>query len=63
MPGRGDQADSDDGVEQWVEINRKYAELWPNITQTIDAPADADEMNGVAGKFEKYFSEKPGEGS
>lgn len=55
--------DSDDGVEKWVEINRTYAEKWPNITVTVDAPADADDFDGIEGKFEKYFSEKPGEGS
>jgi ferredoxin len=27
-----------------------------------DPPADAKEWDGVTGKFEKYFSEAPGEG-
>ena len=50
----------DDG--KWMEVNRKYSNIWPNINQKDDArvPADAKDWEGVEGKFEKYFSEKPG---
>ncbi|MBU0774661.1 MAG: DUF3470 domain-containing protein, partial [Alphaproteobacteria bacterium] len=34
----------------------------PNITVKGEAPADADEMKGVEGKLEKYFSPEPGSG-
>ena len=49
---------------QWEEINRKYSELWPNITQMRkeDVPADAEDWNGVPNKLEEHFSEKPGKG-
>ena len=47
---------------RWEEINRKYSALWPNITVKKDAPADAEEWNGVPDKFEEHFSEKPGQG-
>ena len=40
-------------------MNTKYASVWPNITEKRDAAADAKEFDGVAGKFEKYFSEAP----
>ena len=53
----------DDGLEKWVELNEKYAEVWPNISEKRDAPADADEFKGVDDKFNKYFSEEPGTGS
>jgi ferredoxin len=33
-----------------------------NITEKKDAPPDAKEFDGVTEKFEKYFSEAPGEG-
>ncbi|MGB5949979.1 MAG: ferredoxin FdxA [Parvibaculum sp.] len=46
----------------WLELNRKYAQVWPNITRKREPPADAKEMDGVTGKLEKYFSEAPGEG-
>ena len=55
--------DTEEGAEKWVELNAKYSAEWPNITERVDPPADADEHKGEANKFEKYFSEKPGSGS
>lgn len=55
--------DTEDGLERWLEINRKYSETWPNITVKGTPPADNADYENVEGKFEKYFSEKPGEGS
>ena len=26
-------SDTEDGTEKWVEINRKFAEIWPNINE------------------------------
>ena len=52
--------DSDVKSEPWVDLNREYAELWPNITQKGEPPADGDEYREVADKFEKYFSSNPG---
>lgn len=54
--------DTDGIAEQWIEMNRKYAEMWPNVTRKRDALPDADNMKGVEGKFEKFFSETPGQG-
>ncbi len=54
--------DTEPDVESWVELNAKYAEIWPNITEKHDPMDTAEEMDGVEGKLEKYFSEKPGEG-
>ncbi len=45
---------------KWLEINRTYAEQWPNITVKKDPLPEADEMKDETGKFEKYFSENPG---
>ena len=55
--------DTDPGAESWLKLNADMAQKWPNITRMIEAPADADEFKGVSGKFEKYFSDKPGEGN
>lgn len=55
--------DTDPGAEAWLKLNADMAQKWPNITRMIDAPADADEFKGVSGKFEKYFSDKPGKGN
>ena len=51
--------DTDEGAEPWVEVNREYAEKWPNITLKGKVPADEAEFRGVEGKFEKYFSANP----
>lgn len=52
--------DTEDNTEKWVEHNAKYAEIWPNITLKGESPKDADNFKDQDGKFEKYFSEKPG---
>jgi ferredoxin len=51
-----------DAAEKWLEINRQYSEIWPNITRKKDAPADADAWRETPDKFEKYFSTNAGEG-
>ncbi len=53
--------DSDPRAEKWIELNREYSALWPNINRQVAAPADADEFKNVEGKFEKYFSAKAAE--
>ena len=49
-------------VSSLIELNRKFAQAWPNITRKGTPPPDADAWKEVPGKFEKYFSEKPGKG-
>jgi ferredoxin len=61
-PAEAIKPDTEGGLDKWLEVNTKYASLWPNITEKKDAPPDAKEFDGVAEKFEKYFSEAPGEG-
>jgi ferredoxin len=58
---RPDTEDDPDG--KWLRINTDYAKVWPNITVKGEPPADRDEFAKETGKFEKYFSTKPGEGS
>ncbi|MBB4124420.1 ferredoxin FdxA [Martelella radicis] len=50
-------------LDFWIELNRKYAEVWPNIIAKGTPPENAKEMEGVPNKFRDLFSEKPGEGS
>jgi ferredoxin len=52
--------DTDTGADAWLKMNLEYSETWPNITRKGVAPADADEYRNVEGKFEKFFSTKPG---
>ena len=62
-PPEAIKADTETGLEKWLTLNAEYARKWPNITAKGTPPADAEEHRNEAGKFEKYFSEKPGSGS
>ena len=42
------------------EVNRKYSEIWPNISEKKEAPKDAEKWQGVEDKYNKYFSKNPG---
>ncbi len=53
--------DTDDGLADWLELNREYAEKWPNITREKDPPTDADEWRDVKDK-KQHFSPNPGDG-
>ncbi|MFD2204617.1 ferredoxin FdxA [Kiloniella antarctica] len=53
--------DTDPASEAVMELNKKWADIWPNITRMGEKPADADEWNGVSDKLAKHFSEKPGD--
>ena len=47
--------------DKWLDINKKYSNLWPNIVKKKDPPSDADKYKNIKNKYDKYFSEKPGE--
>ncbi|MBX9592358.1 MAG: ferredoxin family protein [Hyphomonadaceae bacterium] len=51
--------DNAPGAEEWVEFNRKYAALWPNIRKSGAVPEDAEEWVGVEGKLETQFNPAP----
>jgi ferredoxin len=58
---------TDDEPVDWVDFNRKYSLIWPNITSMQDPYPDADENNrvmnpSVPNKLDE-FSEEPGEGN
>jgi len=54
--------DSDvSGAPHWLELNRRYAGMWPNIVEKADPPADADTWNGVSDKLARHFSPEPGD--
>ena len=48
-------------LDKWMNINKKYSNIWPNITEVGEVPADAEEWDGVPDKYENHFSEKPGQ--
>ena len=43
--------DLPDGQEQFLELNAELAEVWPNITEMKEAPADAEEWAGKPNKL------------
>ena len=55
------KADTEEGTEKWLDINKKYSEIWPNITRKGETPSDATEWADVKNKYENHFSEKPGD--
>ena len=50
-------ADTEPGSEKWLEINTKYSEIWPNISEKKDPPSDHEKYKNEQNKFEKYFKE------
>ena len=59
-PADAIRPDIDGGLDQWIELNARFAREWPAIDTKGQAPADADSHKGEEGKFEKYFSPEPG---
>ncbi len=55
--------DSCDDAQKWLDINREYAEKWPNINKMGTPPEDREEWKDVKNKFEKHFSPNPGKGT
>ena len=55
--------DSEPEAKDWLKLNLEMSEKWPNIGQKIDAMPGADDKQDETGKFEKYFSDKPGAGA
>ncbi len=53
-------ADTEPEAEKWVQLNTKYAALWPNITSAQDPLPEADEWCGKPDKM-SYLIPKPAE--
>ena len=54
------KSDTEDGADKWVEINKKYSAIWPNIVKKKEPLKDEQKYRSEKEKFKKYFSEKPG---
>ena len=57
------EPDTNEGAREWIKINTKYSDMWPNITKKreSDVPKEQEKWRNVTGKL-KYLSEKPGKG-
>ena len=38
-------------------MNKKYSEIWPNISEKKEPPIDNEEYKNEENKFQKYFKE------
>src|SRR5690606_35247557 len=54
--------DTDARTENYLELNRKYSETWPNITRSKDPLPEAEEFKDKKNKLQEHFSPKPGAG-
>ena len=61
-PADAIKPDTEPGMEDWVEFNRKWSEAWPNTTLKQGPLPEAEKFDGETDKLEKYFSEAPGAG-
>ena len=61
-PADAIKPDTEPDAAEWVEFNRKYSEQWPNITIEETHCRMQKKWMVRQKKFEKFFSEKPGEG-
>jgi ferredoxin len=54
--------DSDEAAAAWTDLNKEYADKWPNITVKGESPKDADDWKDKPNK-KQLFSANPGSGS
>jgi ferredoxin len=50
-------SDTEESSNKWLELNTKYSEIWPNISEKKDPPEDNEKFKDVKDKYEKYFKE------
>ncbi|MHA1113868.1 MAG: ferredoxin FdxA [Alphaproteobacteria bacterium] len=46
--------DTEPDTDRWVEFNREYSEIWPNIAVKKDALPDADEWAEKKNKMDQF---------
>tara|TARA_R110002096_G_scaffold267647_1_gene461383 strand:+ start:1565 stop:2101 length:537 start_codon:yes stop_codon:yes gene_type:complete len=49
-PADAIKPDTEPGLDKWLAINTKYAEIWPNIAEIGVVPPDAEKWNGKPDK-------------
>jgi len=62
MPRGCHQADTEPGLEKWLEVNTEYAKAWQTSPRRRNPRPTPKDFEGMEGKFEKYFSKEPGSG-
>lgn len=63
-PAKAIKADTEEGAEKWLPLNRKYAALWPEITEAKAPMKNADALKDTADKLKDLDpAPDPDEGS
>ena len=44
--------------DKWVELNKKYSAIWPNISKKKEPMVDHEKFKNVKNKLEEHFSEQ-----
>ena len=57
-PADAIKPDTEPGLADWLALNARLAEVWPQLTTRRDPPADADAWKGRPDKLAQ-LSEKP----
>src|SRR5579883_547367 len=60
-PADAIKADTEKGLESWLELNAKFAQAWPNVTMKRDSLPDAKDWDGKPDKL-PLLSPEPGQG-
>ena len=47
--------DTEDGSEKWLELNKKYSEIWPNISEKKDPPTDNEKWLEINTKYAEIW--------
>jgi len=54
--------DTDEQSAQWLDLNREYADRWPNIRTKRPPLPEAETYKAVTDKMDQFFSPTPGAG-
>ncbi len=61
-PADAIKADTEAGLDEWLQINAEYSRIWPNLTQKKEPLPGAKEWEGVTDKKD-HLSVAAGGGS
>tara|TARA_Y100000590_G_C15206993_1_gene820960 strand:+ start:161 stop:502 length:342 start_codon:yes stop_codon:yes gene_type:complete len=51
---------SEKDKDMWLEVNKKYSSIWPNITKRKDPYPENKKFEKIKNKFDEHFSKNPG---
>tara|TARA_B100000700_G_C14537487_1_gene620385 strand:- start:68 stop:412 length:345 start_codon:yes stop_codon:yes gene_type:complete len=51
---------NEEDKDKWLLINKKFSNIWPNITKKKEPMQEHEKFREIKNKHEKHFSEKPG---